>query len=86
MKNTLERINIRLNDTEEYINELEEKVVKMTTNEQNKDKKRPLGLLIFTLQGSQKEKREKGPEKIKDKVKILKAAREIQQITYKDLP
>ena len=33
MKNTLERINIRLNDTEEYINELEEKVVKMTTNE-----------------------------------------------------
>ena len=33
MKNTLERINIRLNNTEEYINELEEKVVKMTTNE-----------------------------------------------------
>ena len=40
MKNTLEGINSRLNDSEEYISELEDKVVEITTTEQKKEKRK----------------------------------------------
>ena len=40
MKNTLEGINSRLNDTEEWISELEDKVVEITEDEQKKRIKR----------------------------------------------
>ena len=48
VKNTLEGINSRLNDTKEWIRELEERELKITAAEQNIEKrmerpKRPLG-------------------------------------------
>ena len=52
MKNTLEGINNRITEAEEWINELEDKMVEITAGEQNKEKKneknwrqsqRPLG-------------------------------------------
>ena len=36
MKNTLEGINHRLNDTEEWISELEDRIVEITEDEQKK--------------------------------------------------
>ena len=39
MKNTLEGINSRLNNTQEWIRELEDRVVDITTAEQKKEKK-----------------------------------------------
>ena len=39
MKNTLEGINSRLNDIEEQISELEDRVVEITATEQKKEKK-----------------------------------------------
>ena len=38
VKNTLEGINSRINDEEERIGDLEDKIVKITTIEQNKEK------------------------------------------------
>ena len=40
MKNTLEEINSRLNDTEEWINELKNRVLEITKAEQKKKRKR----------------------------------------------
>ena len=37
MKNMLERITSRLNDTEEFISELDDRVVKITEAEQKKE-------------------------------------------------
>ena len=67
MKNTLEGINSRLNDTEDWISEVEGRVVEITAieqrtakkkkkNENNKQKTsgRASESLIFMLQGSQK--------------------------------
>ena len=67
MKNTLEGINSRLNDTEDWISEVEGRVVEITAieqrtakkkkkNEKNKQKTsgRASESLIFMLQGSQK--------------------------------
>ena len=54
IKNTLEGINSRITETEERINDLEEKMVEITAREQNKEKnneknsgqfQRPLGQL-----------------------------------------
>ena len=42
MKNTLEGLNGRLNDTEEWISKLEDRVVEITDAEQKKRKKRIL--------------------------------------------
>ena len=39
LKNTLEGINSRLDDTEEWISELEERIVEITQAEQKKRKK-----------------------------------------------
>ena len=39
MKNTLEGLNSRLNDTEEWISELEDRIVEITANEQKKEKR-----------------------------------------------
>ena len=39
MKNTLEGINSRINEAEEEISELEDKVVESIASEQNKDKR-----------------------------------------------
>ena len=38
IKNTLEGINSRISETEEQINEVEDKIVEITTEEQNKVK------------------------------------------------
>ena len=50
MKNTLEGINNRITEAEEWIGELEDKMVEITAKEQNKEKRmkrrqsqRPLG-------------------------------------------
>ena len=39
MKNTLERINSRLNNTEKWISELEDRVAEMTNAEEKKERK-----------------------------------------------
>ena len=39
IKNSLEGINHRITETEEWISDLEDKVVEITTTEQNKEKK-----------------------------------------------
>ena len=39
MKNTLEGINSRITEAEEWISELEDKMIETTTEEQNKDKR-----------------------------------------------
>ena len=39
IKNSLEGINSRITEAEEYISELEDKIVKITTTEQNKEKR-----------------------------------------------
>ena len=38
IKNTLERINSRINEAEEWVSDLEDKIVEITTTEQNKKK------------------------------------------------
>ena len=38
-KNSLEGINSRITEAEEWINDLEDKIVEITTAEQNKEKK-----------------------------------------------
>ena len=40
IKNTLVGLNNRLNDTEEWISELEDRVVKITATEQKKNEKK----------------------------------------------
>ena len=40
MKNTLEGINSRMDDTEEWISKLEDRVVEITEAEQKKNKKK----------------------------------------------
>ena len=39
MKNTLEGINSRITEAEEWISDLREKIVKITTTQQNKEKR-----------------------------------------------
>ena len=39
IKNSLERISIRITEAEEWISDLEDKTVEMTTAEQNKEKR-----------------------------------------------
>ena len=39
IKNSLEGINSRITDAEEWINELEDKIVEITTTEQNKERR-----------------------------------------------
>ena len=145
-KNSLEGINSRINEGEEWISDLEDKIVEITTTEQNKEKrmKRTEDSLkdlwdnikctnIQIIGVPEEEEKKKGSEKIfeeiivenfpnmgkeivnqvqevqrvpyrinprrnmprhilirlskiKYKQKILKAAREKQQITYKGIP
>ena len=80
MKNTLERRNSKLNDTEEWISELEDRVVESSAKEQSKEKR---------MKRNDKSLRDKiNPRKItlrhtiikvtkiKARERILKAARE----------
>ena len=144
MKNTLEGINSRITEAEQWINELEDGTVEITAKEQNKEKRmkrnedslRDLwdtkGSNIQIIGAPEEEKKENGSEKIfeetifenfpnmgketttqvweeqrvpyrinprrnmqrhilikltkiKFKEKILKAAREKQQVTYKEI-
>ena len=70
MKNTLEGINSRKNEAEEWISELEDRMVEITATEQNKEKRMKMrtvtensGTILntptFALYGPQKEKRER---------------------------
>ena len=146
MKNSLEGINSRITEAEEWINDLKDKIVEITTAEQNKEKrmKRIEDSLrdvwdnikrtnIRIIGVPEEEEKKKGTEKIFDEIivenfpkmrkeivnqghkaqrlpyrinlrrntprqvliklskikykeKILKAAREKQQITYKGIP
>ena len=75
MKNTLEGMNSRLDDTEVWISELEDRVVKITEAEQKKEKKRNEDSLrdlwdnikqtnIHVVWVPEGEEREKGTENI----------------------
>ena len=81
MKNTVEGINSRINEAEEQISELEERLVEITAAEQNKEKrmKRNEDSLrdlwdnikctnIHIIGIPEGEEREKGPEKIFEKI------------------
>ena len=71
MKTTLEGINSRITEAEEQISDLEDRMVEISAAGQNKEKRMKrnedslrdlwdtLNAPTFTLQGSQKEKREK---------------------------
>ena len=81
MKNTLEGINSRINEAEEQISELEDRVVEITATEQNKekrmkgngdslrdlwDKTKHTNIIIIGV--SEGEERGKGPEKIFEEI------------------
>ena len=69
MRNTLEGINRRINEAEEWISELEDRMEEITDTEQNKDKRMERNedslrnlwsnAPTFASQGSQKEMRER---------------------------
>ena len=104
MKNTLEGINSRLNDTEESISKLEDRAVEITNAEQKKRKKNKKAFSYYVKgnryqgPGSTKSPKQDQPKEdhskthcnkmaeIKDKEKILKAAGEKQQVTFKGTP
>ena len=81
MKNTLEGINSRITEAEERISELEDRMVKITAAEQNKEKrwKRNEDILtdiwdnikctnIRTVGVAGEEEKEKGSEKISEEI------------------
>ena len=81
MKNTLEGINSRITEAEEQIIDLEDRMVEITTAEQNKEKrmKRNEGSLrhlwdnikranIQIIEVPEGEEREEGPEKIIEEI------------------
>ena len=81
MKNTLEGINIRINESEEQINDLEDRMVEISAAEQNKEKrmKRNEDSLrdfwgnikctnIPIIGVPEEEEKEKGPEKIFEEI------------------
>ena len=84
MKNTLKVINNRINETEEQISDLEDRLVEITATEQNKEKRMKrnedslrdlwenIKLPTFTLQGSQKQNKESGTEKIFEEIVVKK--------------
>ena len=75
IKNSLEGINSRIMEAEEWVNDLEDKIVEITTTEQSKEKRMKriedslrntvtvsgttLNAPTFELQGSQKKKRKR---------------------------
>ena len=81
IKNSLEGINRRINEAEEWLSDLEDKIVEITTTEQNKEKrmKRNEDSLrelwdnikcnnIRIIGVPEGEEREKGPEKIFEEI------------------
>ena len=80
MKNTLEGINSRINEAEEWISELEDRMVEITTVEQNKEKRRKRNedslrdlwdikcTNIHIIGVPEGEERKKGPEKIFEEI------------------
>ena len=71
IKNSLEGINSRITEAEEWISDLEDKIVEITTTDQSKEKRMKriedslrdlwdnIKCTKFALQGSQKKRREK---------------------------
>ena len=77
MKNMQEGINSRINEAEEQISDLEDSVVEFTAVEQNKEKRNEDSLRdlwdnikhnIRIIGVPEREKREKGPEKIFEEI------------------
>ena len=82
VKNSLEGINSRITEAEERISDLEDKIVEITTTEQNKEKRmkriedksqRPLGQHVTHQHSSyrgprRKRERKKGTEKIFEEI------------------
>ena len=106
MKNTLEGINSRITEAEERISDLEDRMVKFTATEQNKEKrmKRNEDSLrdlwdnikcnnIRILGVPEGEEREKGPEKIFEEIivenfpnigkEIATQVQEVQRVPYR---
>ena len=83
MKNTLKGINSRITDAEEGINELADRIVEITSEEQNKEKRleRTEDSLrdvwdnikctnILTVGVPAEERKEKGSEKISEEIRV----------------
>ena len=81
MKNTLEGINSRINEAEEWISELEDRVVEITAAEQNKENRmkvngdslrdlwdKVIGTNIHIIEVPEIEEGEKWPEKIFEEI------------------
>ena len=81
MNNTLEGINSRITDAKEWINHPEDRVVEITTAEQNKEKRMnkkmktayetfgtTLNINIHIISTPEGEEREKGSEKISEEI------------------
>ena len=75
MKNTLEGINSRITEVEEWISELEDRMVKITAAEQNNEKKNENKWgqskrhnSIHIIGVPEGEEKEKGPEKIYEEI------------------
>ena len=108
LKNTLEGINSRITETEEWISDLEDRMVEITAAEQNKEKrmKRNEDSLrdlwdnkrtnIHIIGVPEGEEREKGPEKIFEKIivenfpnmgkEIATRVQEAQRVPYRINP
>ena len=83
IKNSLEGINIRITEAEEWINNLEDKIVEITTTEENKEK-RMKGIEdslrdlwdnikcnnIQILRVPEEEEKKKGTEKIFEEIRV----------------
>ena len=81
MKNTLEGINSRITEAEEWINDLEDRMVEISAAKQNKEKRMKINedslrnvwkninhTNIQIIGVTEEEEKEKGPEKIFDEV------------------
>ena len=83
MKNTLEGINCRITEAEEQISDLEDRMVEITSGEQNKEKRRKrnedslrdlrdnIKCNNICIKGvSEEEEKEKGPEKLFEEIRV----------------
>ena len=108
MKNTLEGINSRKNEAEEWMTELEDRMLEITAAEQNKEKRMKrsedslrdfwdnIKCTNICILGSQKEKRENGPEKILEEIiaenfpnmgkETVTQVQEVQRVPYRINP
>ena len=83
MKNTVERINTRITEAEERISKLEDRMVEITADEQNKEKRMKRNEHSFIdlwdnikctniriIRVLEKEEKEKGSEKISEEIRV----------------